>query len=48
MRGAGRSGVWRYRELVLPTAPADEIVTHPEGNTPLIDARADRAMGAAS
>jgi len=29
------SGVWRYREMVLPTA-ADQAVTHPEGNTPLI------------
>lgn len=30
-----RSGVWRYRELVLPTA-AEHAVSHPEGNTPLI------------
>lgn len=30
-----RSGVWRYRELVLPTA-AGQAVSHPEGNTPLI------------
>jgi len=30
-----RSGVWRYRELVLPTG-ADRAVTHPEGNTPLL------------
>lgn len=29
------SGVWRYRELVLPTA-APHAVTHPEGNTPLL------------
>ena len=29
-----RSGVWRFRELVLPLAPA-EIVTKPEGNTNL-------------
>jgi threonine synthase len=29
------SGVWRYRELVLPNA-RDEIVSHPEGNTPLL------------
>lgn len=29
------SGVWRYRELVLPTA-AEHAVTHPEGNTPLL------------
>ena len=30
------SGVWRFRELVLPGARAEEIVTHPEGNTPLL------------
>ena len=29
------SGVWRYRELVLPSA-AEHAVTHPEGNTPLL------------
>lgn len=29
-----RSGVWRFRELVLPLDPAD-IVTRPEGNTNL-------------
>ncbi len=29
-----RSGVWRYRELVLPVR-TDEIVTRPEGNTNL-------------
>jgi len=29
------SGVWRYRELVLPHG-ADRAVTHPEGNTPLL------------
>lgn len=34
-RGPDRSGVWRYRELVLPNA-GDAIVTHPEGNTPLL------------
>jgi len=31
---ADRSGVWRFRELVLPLSP-DEIVTKPEGNTNL-------------
>jgi threonine synthase len=31
----GGSGVWRYRELVLPNAAA-HIVSHPEGNTPLL------------
>jgi threonine synthase len=30
-----RSGVWRFRELVLPDA-GDDVVSHPEGNTPLI------------
>lgn len=36
-RGAGdeRSGVWRFRELVHPDAD-DSIVSHPEGNTPLL------------
>ena len=29
------SGVWRYRELVLPGG-APHAVTHPEGNTPLL------------
>ena len=29
------SGVWRFRELVLPDAGA-VVVTHPEGNTPLL------------
>ena len=31
----GGSGVWRYREIVLPDA-GDSIVSHPEGNTPLL------------
>jgi threonine synthase len=29
------SGVWRYRELVMPSV-GDRAVTHPEGNTPLL------------
>lgn len=29
------SGVWRYREIVLPSA-GDDVVTYPEGNTPLL------------
>jgi threonine synthase len=39
-----RSGVWRFRELVLPDAGVD-VVSHPEGNTPLLerDAIADYA-----
>jgi threonine synthase len=36
MSGPGASGVWRYRELVLPSATDDAIVSHPEGNTPLL------------
>jgi threonine synthase len=39
-RGIDASGVWRYRELVLPSADPKDIVTHPEGNTPLLDSRA--------
>ncbi|HUQ84297.1 MAG TPA: threonine synthase [Gemmatimonadaceae bacterium] len=31
----GGSGVWRYREIVLPAA-GEHIVSHPEGNTPLL------------
>ncbi len=34
---ADRSGVWRFRELVLPLE-ADEAVAKPEGNTNLYDA----------
>src|SRR4051794_15876198 len=30
-----RSGVWRFREIVLD-ASAEEVVSHPEGNTPLL------------
>ena len=33
---AGASGVWRYRELVLPSIALGAVVSHPEGNTPLI------------
>ncbi|HKR09145.1 MAG TPA: threonine synthase [Gemmatimonadaceae bacterium] len=31
-----RSGVWRFRELVLPTIADADIVTQWEGNTPLL------------
>ncbi len=31
-----RSGVWRFRELVYPEARDEDIVSWPEGNTPLI------------
>ena len=30
------SGVWRYRELVLPDAEERDVVSYPEGNTPLL------------
>jgi len=33
--GPDASGVWRYRELVLPSA-GETAVTHPEGRTPLL------------
>jgi threonine synthase len=43
-----RSGVWRFRELVHPDA-GDDVVSHPEGNTPLIDREAiARYAGVAS
>ncbi|HEX2248753.1 MAG TPA: threonine synthase [Gemmatimonadales bacterium] len=32
--GASTSGVWRFREIVLPSV--DTVVSHPEGNTPLL------------
>lgn len=31
------SGVWRFKELVYPGAPADMVVTSPEGNTNLYE-----------
>ena len=31
------SGVWRFRELVMPSlSQSDRIITYPEGNTPLL------------
>lgn len=35
-----QSGVWRYREHVLPCLPEEEIVSKPEGNTRLYPGRA--------
>ena len=35
-RGTLASGVWRYRELVLPSA-GDDVVSYPEGNTLLLE-----------
>ena len=32
--GATASGVWRFREIVLPSA--EEVISYPEGNTPLL------------
>ena len=34
-RGPASSGVWRFRELVLPSTGL-EVVSHPEGNTPIV------------
>jgi threonine synthase len=42
--GALTSGVWRFREVVLPSA--EDVVSHPEGNTPLLHREAlDRWTG---
>jgi threonine synthase len=38
-RSSGGSGVWRFAEMVLPGAAAS-AVSHPEGNTPLIESPA--------
>ncbi|HEY6155817.1 MAG TPA: threonine synthase [Gemmatimonadales bacterium] len=35
-RGVLASGVWRYREAVLPSAAPEEVLSYPEGNTPLL------------
>src|SRR5919108_6237253 len=32
--GATASGVWRFHEIVLPSA--DKVVSHPEAKTPLL------------
>jgi threonine synthase len=45
---ADRSGVWRFRELVLPAAQPGEIVSHPEGNTPLLAREAVSAFAGLS
>jgi len=34
--GPAASGVWRFREMVLPSADLD-VVSHPEGNTPVLE-----------
>lgn len=33
---ARRSGVWRFREFVIPGVRDDEVVSQPEGDTPLL------------
>jgi threonine synthase len=35
-RGPFASGVWRFREAILPGA-GDDVLTYPEGNTPLVE-----------
>jgi len=30
------SGVWRFKELILPAVPEEAILRYPEGNTPLV------------
>lgn len=30
------SGVWRFRELIMPSVGSEQIITHPEGVTPLL------------
>jgi len=43
--GTTSSGVWRFREVVLPSAT--DVVSHPEGNTPLLHREGiDRWTGA--
>ena len=44
--GPHASGVWRFREIVLPTA-ADAILTYPEGNTPLLARRGEDGFAVA-
>lgn len=40
------SGVWRFRDLILPSVTDGQIVSHPEGNTPLLHRDAlDRYAG---
>ncbi|HYT71302.1 MAG TPA: threonine synthase [Gemmatimonadales bacterium] len=41
------SGVWRFREIVLPAA-GDAVISYPEGNTPLVSSRAVAAWTGAA
>lgn len=44
--GVDRSGVWRYREFVLPDLPTSAIISKPEGNTRLYrSAKLSRRFG---
>lgn len=45
-RGPLASGVWRFREVVLPTA-GDGVCAYPEGNTPLLAGAAVAAWAGA-
>ena len=36
-RGVFTSGVWRFRELVLPGVADADVLSYPEGNTPLLE-----------
>ncbi len=38
MRPVDQSGVWRYRELLPFLRQESDVVTYPEGNTPLLEA----------
>jgi threonine synthase len=36
-RGVFTSGVWQFRELVLPSAGDADVLSYPEGHTPLLE-----------
>lgn len=44
--GMYASGVWRYKELILPDLPEERVVTRYEGNTALFDASPDMTRSA--
>jgi threonine synthase len=46
-RGPLASGVWRFRELVLPGS-SDNVLSYPEGNTPLLERRSVREWAGAN
>jgi threonine synthase len=47
-RGVLASGVWRYREAVLPSAATADVLCYPEGNTPLLTSPAVARWAGAS